>query len=84
LSGSAAGKNKAKQSQFIRIAFCVMRIAKRNSKKQSQFVNAGAETCALEGKRRIAQKMLAKKAVICIFLEKFISLAPKLSWNFCN
>ena len=26
-----------KQSQFIRIAYCVMRIAKRNLKKQSQF-----------------------------------------------
>jgi len=30
--------NLKKQSQFIRIAYCVMRIAKRNLKKQSQFV----------------------------------------------
>jgi hypothetical protein len=30
-------KTKPKQSQFIRIAYCVMRIAKRNFKKQSQF-----------------------------------------------
>jgi hypothetical protein len=37
LPGSAARKNKAKQSQFTRSAFCVVRIAKRNLKKQSQF-----------------------------------------------
>jgi hypothetical protein len=34
---------KAKQSQFIRIAYCVLRSAKGNLKKQSQFTPKGVE-----------------------------------------
>ena len=38
--GFGQRKTKPIQSQFVRIAYCVMRIAKRHLKKQSQFVSA--------------------------------------------